>query len=402
MLLGSITILTYGRSDYTFYLSWLGGLSIILFYLLERFRSSKIKTNWLMSNLVMLLWITYSLSITAYSLNPTTHLKYLIVTTFYVIFSNSFISWLMAARVNLNKFFTYFSVLWLVVNTVYLVLYLLGKVSFETGSFSGVFQNRNIFAVLTVFLFGFNLFLVYPNSTQKNKLKYLLSGLAFFVIVSLSIKGIIGLTLFFVVYFLLLKPLRKEIVFYPLIAVLIMVPFLVIDNPIKDRIARFTNDKKELKISESSFERKWLRTEGGKIINTHPLTGIGVNNSTMVLITPYRQYLIEQGRLEYNSEKPGTYSHSNYIEMGLNGGYPAIALYYLPLLFVLFILCSNRFNDPKLYKIKVFLIVITTIKLIIDYAMVSYYDLTQVLMYSVILQLFFSILREKNKVLNEN
>jgi hypothetical protein len=246
-----------------------------------------------------------------------------------------------------------------------------GNFTYELRDFAGLFSNRNEFAIQTVILISMLLGLVQGH----NALKSLIVTLSFVMIIaSLSTKAF--LIFFFVLFFPpYLKASASRKVAVALLATLALSTAYFATPNIQERITRFTmvvTAPEELKQSESAFLRVWLTVEGLRIIASKPLTGVGVDNSRMVLVPPVRQLA---------GTEEGLYSHNNYIELALNAGVPGALLFYLPIMYVYFKL---KRSHPYWAALKAFIFLYA----LLGIAMVQYNNFISIILYCLIIFLF--------------
>jgi len=384
-LLGSV-LFTYGLENIGFYVNWIIGVFFIAISLLYIFFiKQKIKKSILYSWILLLLWIPLVLLLTPFARDISLHLTYTIITVFYVSYSVLIVNYLLGSNKRFVGTLFLLNVFWCLINIIFLILYIFGYLNYYGDEqFSGIFINRNQFALITTILFFFNL-----NNKKYFQRKAFLNLLLITDIVlifsALSMKGFLGLFLIlFIQYWEYIKRIRK----WPVILILsiFFLGIILIDNPIKVRFDRFIlvyKNPKSLKISESAYERSWLFKEGLKLTRKHLATGVGVNNSRYFLVTPYDKLLEERGQKEKGSL--GSYSHCNYIEMLLNGGILGFILYYTPIFLILFSSLKSSLHDKTFRTIYVLLFY----KLFLDIAMVSYFDLAHTLILAFSFVLYF-------------
>lgn len=319
-----------------------------------------------------LIWMFYALLCTPFVIDMKLHLSTIflvstlnLLTTFVIIcvFSRS--------KLTSNVIIT-LSILWTSVNFIVWLAWISGYFSFEEGAFAGIFENRNQFAVQSVLLLSMLLYFVQDH--KKLKLLICISS-GFLILSSLSIKGFVGL--FFVLLFpqfLKAKPLNKVITL--IFGILLLVIFFKTLPHTQERIGRFVlifSDPTSLRTNESAFLRTWLILEGLNVIKNHPLTGIGVDNSSLVLIPPY---------VLAKHQDTGSYSHNNYIEMLLNSGIIGFLLHYGPLLFVLFrIRNTHKYYYP--------LVTYVILYLLLGLGMVQYNNYPTIVLYCLTIFLYF-------------
>lgn len=105
-------------------------------------------------------------------------------------------------------------------------------------------------------------------------------------------------------------------------------------------------------IDNSTAIRNRLASEGMSYFHSHPIFGIGMDNSRL-------------------QSYQNLYTHNNYIEMLANGGIVGFAIYYSIYLYLLVIYIKNWKYRDKEYDICFTLLLLN---LVMDYGMVSYYS----------------------------
>jgi hypothetical protein len=318
-------LVIFNKSEYKIrFLDWGAGLFItilIVFFLLTRGKIIR-KEGYVI--MLPLLWLVYAFLITPFVYDPKHHLGALgqcLSITVLAIFT--VIALFSHPRLKCQTvLFTL--VAWTVINFVVFMLWIGGSYVYENGNFSGLFNNRNNFSVQTVILIYLMLSFIY----KYKILKIILIFMNFIMVVSsLSITGF--LFFFFVIFyplFLKVSNIKKIIILVGGI-ITITTMFLWLTD-VQARFIKFLlvfTDRSSLAGSDSAFLRSWLIIEGFDTILKHPLQGVGVDNSRFVLIPPFFQI---------NNSTGGLYSHNNWIEMGLNAGFPGLFLVYCPLIYI--------------------------------------------------------------------
>jgi O-antigen ligase len=306
------------------FLEWGAGLFITIVILFFIFLRGKIVKKEFYVIVFPLLWIGYALLITPFVYDQYHHLSTLgqclsitLVTVFIVIALFSY------PRLRCQTvLFTVTT--WTMLNFIFFLLWLGGYYVYEKGDFSGLFNNRNEFSVETVILVCLLLTFVYKHRI----LKLILIFVNFIMIVfSLSITGF--LFFFFVIFYpFFLKVSRIKKIFTIMSGIITIGVMVFLLPGIQARLIKFLlvfTDRSSLAESSSAFERSWLIIEGFNKILKHPLQGIGIGNSKFVLIPPHFQI---------RNASVGTYSHNNWIEMGLNAGLPGFFLFYFPIIYI--------------------------------------------------------------------
>lgn len=268
------------------------------------------------------------------------------------------------------------AIIWTLINFAFFLAWSSDYFSYEKGDFAGLFRNRNEFAVQTVIIIAMLLAFV----KQKRFVVWGVIGLnAVMVTASHSVKGF--LFFLFVLFFpLFLKgDLKKKVVVLVIGLGVLTAAYNATPN-LQERITRFSmvfNNPDDLRQSESAFLRSWLMVEGASVALDNPVFGVGVGNSSFVLIPPLHY---QQG------SEQGLVSHNNYIEMLLNAGFIGFSLHYLPLLFIYFRLKKSH---PYFIPLKTFIV----LYLLLGIAMVQYNNFISIMMYCLIIFHYFLLQR---------
>lgn len=395
-----LLLVSYGYNGPFFYLHFIILLGFLLFKIKDYFMYLYLDKYFILGIFILSIWIIYGLVITPYIFDKNLHLKYLFVSFYYMICSLALIDLSLKDFTRFRDIFQSVTVLWIALNLVLLILYILGydvrltkPIGIENINeevpFSGFFYNRNIFSLINLLFFYIYYFI--PKNTNKKTTLIVLLTLTSFILFSESIKGLIGISLIFFIKFIKriflsdINHIRKKS-FIIITFLIILIPLLSQQLNVFNRIGKFYNefikDRNVEKISDSSYRRRWLLENSMSIINKHPFTGIGAQSSTYFLVDPYVQLLIKRGTIKfYRNEPRGTYSHCNYTEIALATGWPGFFLYYFPILLTFFYLMLRRKKNVFI-EISIYFIVL---KLFIDIGMVSYYDLLHFIILSFVL-----------------
>ncbi len=365
----SLILFTFGTDTSLFYINWvvgvlvLGSVTISILFIKLKINKTSLKVF-----IFMNMWLIYAIIITPVAKNLSYHISFILLTIFYNGLGLYFINKIIESPQRFALTIVGLNILWVFINTFAMIFFFLTSVNQADQSFSGIFANRNQFAVVTTLLFTFTLFYKkYFRSSIPVNILMIINIIMIFT--SLSRKGFIGIILILFLYnWQRLKRVKKLMAIFA-ISILIIVTFIT-DNPLKERFKlvkektpAFTSERVEL----SAFERMWLLINGTKLFLEHPLTGVGVNNSLVYLETPMQKLERAQGD---KMDKEGKYTHINYLEMLVNAGIPAFILYYVPILLIFGRVISRTKESDRYSMIAILLIY----KLFLDMAMVSYYD----------------------------
>lgn len=380
----SALVFTYASNNFGIYVGWTVGLFFItlnaLIWLLNASKGSNVlnaskfifdKDIFTVFFLKNLCFFWCFLGVFSW-VNIWDGVKFGLISIFYALISVCIVG------VDKTKNIEYFSkimflvaLLWVVVNSIFLISFLTGLIEYENNDFSGVYVNRNQFAITTFFLSVFVFYLILINGFR---IKYwvVFFLLVFFILITKSMKGVISLLFLFCVFSLNNLSVKKIFLFvFFLLGVVLL---LSTTNPISERFFMFidgVNDVDSLSISSSGYLRMWLLTEGINLSLQHPLFGVGINQSIYYLIPEWYELWFKQGKLD---ELMGMYSHNNFIEMALNGGFISLILYYMPFLYVYLNLKKYRFTPIE----SRFFFTLLLVRLIYDWGAVSYYDFVNI------------------------
>lgn len=373
-----IAFLSFGTKGSFFYASWIIEVIILILYIFHVSRKGGIlKINCKVS-LTMSMWMAYCiiLPIVTPIVDLQMHIKIILISFFYTIISVIICDNIFRSSQRFYGTMYYFSLCWTVISCITFVLFMSGITLFPNKrNFSGIFWDRNVFSMITLF---FNTFLLFNKNFFLNKMKkkalfmFILNSI--FILFSLSFTGFIGLSLILFIYVIGFTRNVKKIG----ITILLMISLIGIfftENPLKHRVERFTlvfTDPTQLNDSESAFGRVYLMKQSLHYISENFWTGVGVNNS---------RYYITRG----DFADKGTFSHNNYLESMLNGGIINFILFYIPIIQIVTFLVKNRkviFQKNKYeYKIYIYILALLFLKLLFDFTWVGYFEFGLVFIY---------------------
>ncbi|MFS0788251.1 hypothetical protein ABC345_17960 [Shouchella sp. 1P09AA] len=324
VLLFLVLISTETMRNNLFYINWVLGFIIVFYFMMTTFLKSYIERSVIIAALLMSLWLIVPLIyITSNNLiDGSIHLERMIIHLFYIFIGVIVSSYLL--NINLESRHTGFiiiNVIWVLISIFTFMIYVSTGGLLSEENFSGVVDNRNSFAMITTLLSSYIVFFQSNIKFKKTAFLIIISSI-FLVLVTLSIKNIIGLFLILIIGKVNMNSLfsRKKGVRTLVAISFILLSILLIlttDNPIMERLDRFLmvfSNPGELRETESAFLRFYFITQGLEIFKENFFTGIGIDNS--------RYYL-------------GMYSHNNYIEVALSGGIFSLIAFYGPLICIL-------------------------------------------------------------------
>lgn len=375
--LGSVAmfaLLIFNRSEYKIrFLEWGLGAAVLLLTTLFFILRGKIVKKELAFLLAPLLWMGYAFLGTLFAFDVQHHLFSLFQAASLSLIASFTIVSVFTREKLAPKVLLVTATFWTLINIIFFIAWLLGRYTYEGGDFTGIFANRNVYAIQTVIISS----LVF-SLTKKTFYVWLIIALSFIMVVaSLSIKGVIAFLfiLFFPCFYK--ANFRKKIIIV-LGGLIIFAAAVMILPDLERRLVRFSmafTNRDQLRMSESAFMRPWLIAEGSRLSLQNPVFGVGVDNSKFFLISPVKD--------------KGTYSHNNYIEMLLNAGIIGIFLHYFPLIYVyLKIRRTHKFH----ITVKMYILLYAFLGLVL----VEYNIFSTILLYSlpVFLYLYFEDAKE--------
>lgn len=376
--LGSLAfflLIVFNKSEYKIrFLDWGSGALVFgLFAIFVLFRG-RIYRRDLFVFVLPQLWAVYALLGSHFALNRPHHLAALVQAILLSLLASVVVIAVFSfSRKRISKAVFVTACAWTFISLGLFVLWSLGWITYEKVNFSGLFRNRNEFAVQTVILMGLIIFFVQikPITTKVLLFLNLLMTMA-----TLSLKGF-ALSLFVLFYPWFLKERssgKKTCVLLLGLFTLVLFSFSV--PGLQDRIVsvwKVLTAPESLPVSSSPYERRWLIIEGSKIAFSKPLFGVGVDNARFVLFSP---------KLQRAGSETGLGSHNNYIEMMLNSGLVGLLLYYLPLLYISL---KTKRKHPHWLEIKTLIL----LYLLAGIAMVQYNNFISIFLYCLVIFLYF-------------
>ncbi|MFW5983425.1 MAG: O-antigen ligase family protein [bacterium] len=371
-LLGFVILVIFNKSVFKIrFLEWSIGaicFAAILAFIVVR---GKIKKKQLLVISLPLMWTIYSLMTFFAAYNSDHHLSNLIVVVILNLISVSAVMCTFTRKESRNRIILHTAILWVSINFVIWLLWVIGIYEFENTDFSGLFRNRNTFAMQTIFLVSLVMF--FANS--RRYLSFSLIAISLLMVASsLSVKGFV-FSFFVIFYPKYLKSSFKKKVVIVVTGLTFFACAYAAFPKMQDRMIRFAmvfTDSSSLRQKESAFLRAWLMEEGVELIIKNPVFGVGVDNARFLLIPPYLQGVSDEGLV----------SHNNYIEVALNSGLPGLFLFYLPLLYIFF---NTKKSHPYWVEIKT----LTLLYILAGIASVQYNEFMSIMKYYIIVFLYF-------------
>lgn len=401
-LIISITLifcfLVYDLKNSSLYFFWILGGSVIAVYLLREMLRMKLARSTLklvLYNTAWLFWCLFSLNKV---IDQHAFWSFFIITLFYTILCCIIVPHIISTpNYIIRKSLVSIIMCWLVFSFLGLVFFVLTG---SEGDFSSFYSNRNVFSYACLcIIFAMMFYQEFSESRFKLDKKIyfvILAVLIFFIVITKSMKALFSLA---IIYFIINSKLSIRNLFkFIFLALTLFVLIFGFENPISERvftfIYAFTNPS-TLGVSESSYIRLNLILDGLLVIKDNPIFGVGFNQSQFYLFPDYNILLFERGEKE---AIVGQYSHNNYIEVALNGGIPALIIYYLPLISSVYYLIKRR----GLITSRQFRMILAAIfvKVFYDYGMVSYKEFFNILFITFIY--YFCLVFTKRNIVLES
>lgn len=318
-------LVIFNKAEYKVsYLDWSLGAIIVFVVLSFVVLRGRVARRELLYLLLPVVWLVYGLLLTPFAYDTSHHFYALTKVFSLTLISQFVVASAFSAQNQLTTIIKLTAATWVFVSLLFMVMWGLGLYQYD-GDFAGLYDNRNEFAVQTVVLVAFVLFLV-----RSQLFLFVIAATALLlVLASGSLKGLFSLILIFAYpWFLTGSALVRIGVVVSGIAVAGSIYFCVPE--FQSRLDRFVlafHEFEALRVGESAFLRPWLIIEGGKLIQDNPMFGVGIDNARFFLIPPI-DHFVERG--------VGMYTHNNYMEMALNIGLIGSAVFYAPVLYVFF------------------------------------------------------------------
>jgi O-antigen ligase len=305
-----------------FYVNWYAGLFLFLFWLLitaSTWRISKITSK---TFILSSCWICFAFLLTAFATHPLHHLKVLAVTFFYTVASVIIVDLFFKTKCRIDTVAFFLLIIWTTVNLIILFLFLMDKLSFMRN-FSGVFHDRNVFSMTSLYICAFFIGAFKDSSGLRNFVGASCVFMNFLMIIlSLSMTGLLGIV-YFIIYFLFSADIswKVKIPAYFFTALAFFIVFCM-PNPLINRAYRFyyalSGQSDMLYENESAFIRPFLLKVGIEAAKEHWLTGIGIDNVRFHYTWPARS--------------TGSFLHNTYLDILTSGGVLLFILYYAPII----------------------------------------------------------------------
>ena len=318
-------MLVFHKSIYKIqHLDWAITALILALAILLFLKKFKVPKNWLFLILYVNAPLLISLFMTSSAYNISFHLESIFhVFILNILIGNTFY-WSINSVSNLRVFCQSLLLVWILINTFLLIVYVSGFNIYEEGIFAGLYENRNEFIVQSIFILYMALMTSEaPFKSFSSKFYSFINSL--YVVIAGSMKGLVLLTLVLFIDKYRQSRSGKKIL-TAIIATSILCLLFITSDYLSQRALRFALiflDPGQLKPNESAFLRSWLLVESLSLIADNLVTGIGFNNSRFLLVP---EFFSAKGVID------GFYSHINYTELALSGGIFSLIIYYYPLI----------------------------------------------------------------------
>lgn len=369
ILFGFISIVSQLMGSPFFYINWIFGGTIIIYFMIRSIANKKIKSIYLKTFFLASFWIIIMIfnGTSGSIIDIDIHLRYIIIWLFYLGVSVVMAGYLFNLRQNTrDSILLFLNQFWIIVSFISYFYYNFFPELYGSSTFSGIIENRNNYAVFTTILISY-LFFFKDQYANKFKVNLLIFLSLFLILNTFSVKGFVGVALIYLLSTIYNSNISKNkrsirTIAVVLISIIILVVLVSTDNPIIYRIERiimvFTSPG-DLRTGESAYLRSYFIRESMPVIKSNLISGIGLMNSKFYLIPPH---------LKKIGASIGTYSHNNFIEILLSGGVIAFIAYYVPFIVSIIKLWRKRQRS----NLANYLIVLGLYKLFIDIGSVTY------------------------------
>ncbi|MEQ6343178.1 O-antigen ligase family protein [Vibrio cyclitrophicus] len=360
-LIAFIIIISFSADiDNRLLFSWLPSVFLSLYYLVVIVFKGRIRKGFLFSLALNLSWILYSSinfsGIQSFDLHVKASFEVLIWSVFFYLVYQ----YIDDKYESLSKFLLQTVTIFIVVSFFQYINHLFFYDGYK--SFSGFFSNRNDYAVLGSFFLAVQVYLGFRGD-RFSKFKELL--LIFFIIVTLSTKGLLSVFLIYLLFFQSNFGFTKKIISVvtssALIAILIISNQSLLERTTGkiDSLTAGFGHLDEITARDSGQIRMLLYAASVSTLAEHPLFGVGINNAQFYMPIP------ERATVDVLN------TQNNYSEMLLNSGIPGFLIYYVPLFFITW---KFRNKLGQIYKLCFLLLIL---KFINDLGMKSYNEPVQ-------------------------
>jgi len=384
-------ILFYGNFQFRAIFTWFPSLMIIFIATLFLIKSGKVDKIFLKVVVINSLWLVYALAFSFSVLNFNIHIKAILETFLYILIFSIIINYFIKDVKKLFKTILFSLNIFLMVSSFVFIFKITGL--YDDGhSFSSLYSNRNTYAFMAVVYLIIILNLPSYISYKFKTISILM--LLFFILITGSSKGLLGIIIVLVLYFLGKYSLKKIIFILPLFFILIFGSSFIFETTVIrlnkkiDAISRFENNYRADNIGHNSAKvRIFLAYDAIDIFLDNKVSGVGVNNGQFYLQIPK----------SFESLMVSINSQNNITEMLLNVGFPGFLLFYLPLFYLLY---KSIYSNSKNREIKLMVISLVILKILMDTGMKSYNDAGHVFLLILSWSLYYRFLNNQKKQTN--
>jgi O-antigen ligase len=369
-----IVFLTYRSfSIPIFYVSWVASLILCLVYFSYILVNMKIYKALIRTFFISSLWLIFAVLITPFTTNIEHHLKFTLISAYYVLFSVLMCDFIIRSNTNLTQLFRWLLNVWVFVNTFFFIAFMLGYYEPSKTNFSGVFHDRNVFSItsLIIMFFAYGFKGSCKMLSWINVSFYLSIGLIFsMIIVSRSITGLLGIFLLLLFFMEKLSNFKKLLTFS--FCIFLVVLLFNANDELRYRVDRIitasTGDVELLNRNESAYIRLHLIKEGFELGNNNIATGVGLDNARL--------------HVKWPEKNTGSFLHNTYLDIYTSGGIAMFVLYYgviLAVLLWLYIMKGRLDTLPYKYEqMRSTAFMLLMLKLLYDVTWTTYFELGMV------------------------
>lgn len=370
----TIIIIFSADKDLRYYLAWLPAALVLSYFLIIDIKSRRLSKGFMKVIGLSLIWSMYSSLNILEIKKPDLHFQAILEMMLWLSFFYLLYNYLDRKRDILIPFLLLLTKLFAIFSMFQWFFFLISH-SFNTA-FSGFFDNRNDFAVLTAFFLSLQVFL--PD--KKNRLDFLLEAcLCLLIFVTFSTKGIFSIA---IIYFLYLKNRFGSVAKLFLVPIFVITFFFAINS--SSYMSERINDKIESISHSDKVSIDTVGNDSGKIrlllyfktmefIKNNPWFGVGINNAQFYMPVPKSW----KGIKTLNTQ-------NNYSEMLMNAGIPGFILYYFPYIIMIFYFFKTRGNINNLCSC------LLMMKFFNDTGMKSYNEVSQLISISFVFYIYFN------------
>ncbi|HIE44713.1 MAG TPA: oligosaccharide repeat unit polymerase, partial [Flavobacteriaceae bacterium] len=238
-------ILFYGNFQFRAIFTWFPSLMIIFIATLFLIKSGKVDKIFLKVVVINSLWLVYALAFSFSVLNFNIHIKAILETFLYILIFSIIINYFIKDVKKLFKTILFSLNIFLMVSSFVFIFKITGL--YDDGHpFSSLYSNRNTYAFMAVVYLIIILNLPSYISYKFKTISILM--LLFFILITGSSKGSLGIIIVLVLYFLGKYSLKKIIFILPLFFILIFGSSFIFETTVIrlnkkiDAISKFENN----------------------------------------------------------------------------------------------------------------------------------------------------------------